>query len=529
MFDNSKPNIILISDLTEPVFFSKSFGVFKIARELRLSGYQVAVLHHIHIFEFEEILYILDKLISNKTLFVGINNMFYRNVFTEVENKHYKGGIQWGDCPDGTMLPHGKHLNKQLKDFIKSKNHNCKLVLGGSTANDIEANKDFDYVVAGYADISVVNLANHLYKQEELKKFYKSIYGFTLLNDSTAADYDFVHRKMAYETHDGILPNETLPIEISRGCIFKCAFCAFPLNGKRKNDYIKDFDVLYEEFLDNYAKFGTTRYIFLDDTFNDTVDKVKFIHEISKKLPFKLEYWAYLRLDLLAAHPETINLLLQSGLRSCYFGVETFNKKTGQTIGKGLAKDKMLDTLRMLKKVWNTKVSTAVGFIAGLPHESIESIKNTCEIFLSEDLVSSWVIRPLYFYSNRASTTGFVSEIEKNPAKYGYKNLTPFNPEMHPGEIHYNTHYWENDYTNFNECNELCKYYNKQYELTGMKKLSDMAILQLASYGIDITDYNKAISEINWHEIVLLKQQRSNEYKELIYNEFNIPKFINKY
>lgn len=524
MFDNTKPNIILISDLTEPVFLTKSLGVFKIARELRLAGYQVAVLHHIHVFSFHEIKHILNNLISDKTLFVGINNMFYKNTFDEVENKIHHGGVQWGECPDGTMLPHGKHYNKILKNFIKEKNPNCKIVLGGSNANDVEANNDFDYIVAGYADLSSVNLANHLFKKEKLNKFYKSIYGFTVLNDSTAADYDFVHRKMSYESYDCILPNETLPIEISRGCIFKCAFCAYPLNGKQKNDYIKNDEILYDEFIDNYNKFGTTRYIFLDDTFNDSIDKINFIYEISKKLPFKLEYWAYLRLDLIAAHPETIDLLLQSGLRACFFGIESLNKDTGKAIGKGLGKEKMIDTLRLLKKKWNTKVSTGAGFIAGLPYETIESIKNTCEIFISEELVGTWAIRPLYFYSHRAATTGFVSDIEKNPEKYGYKNLTPFKHNLHIGEIHHNTHYWENDYTNFNECNELCKHYSKLYELSGMKKLSDMAILQLASYGVDITDYNKSIMEIDWHEIMQLKQQKILQYKELVFDEFKIPK-----
>ena len=63
-FDNSKHNIILISDHTDTLFMSKTIGPYKVARELRLAGYEVAVLHHAHIFSYEEIEHILTNLIS---------------------------------------------------------------------------------------------------------------------------------------------------------------------------------------------------------------------------------------------------------------------------------------------------------------------------------------------------------------------------------------------------------------------------------------------------------------------------------
>jgi radical SAM superfamily enzyme YgiQ (UPF0313 family) len=30
---------------------------------------------------------------------------------------------------------------------------------------------------------------------------------------------------------------KVLPIEIARGCIFKCKFCSYPLNGKQNLDF----------------------------------------------------------------------------------------------------------------------------------------------------------------------------------------------------------------------------------------------------------------------------------------------------
>ena len=41
---------------------------------------------------------------------------------------------------------------------------------------------------------------------------------------------------MRFEKNDFILPGESLPLELSRGCIFKCRFCQYPNIGKDKDD-----------------------------------------------------------------------------------------------------------------------------------------------------------------------------------------------------------------------------------------------------------------------------------------------------
>ena len=521
MFDNTKPNVILVSDFTEPVFMTKSIGVYKVARELRLAGYQVAVIHHAHVFTYNELKHILANLITDKTLFIGFNNMFYKS-FTEVsENEIHKGGVVWAERELGSMLPHGRKLNQDLKTFIKSLNPNCRLVLGGPTATDTADNKDFDYVVIGYADLSSVNLANHLSKQDKLLKSYRSLHGFKVVNDPTAEGFDFTNRKMEYELYDCILPGETLPIELSRGCIFQCAFCGYPLNGKKKLDYIKNPEILYREFIDNYEKFGVTRYHFLDDTFNDSAEKIKLVYDISQRLPFKLEYWAYIRLDLLAAHPENIDLLFESGLRSCYFGIETLNKETGEAIGKGMAKEKLIKTLRYIKTKWGNEVMLHGGLIAGLPYESKESLRESCEFFLSNDSpLDSWIIRPLYLEVKDNRTSGFFSKISNNPENYGYKNIKALDSSFL---------YWENEHMTFTEANEISNYYNNLVEKSNKKKLAGFATFLVAGLGYDL-EYttNKTIMEIDWHSIDLRKQERAKAYRNAIYQAFNIPAYISK-
>lgn len=530
MFDNSKPNVIFISDQTDWIGLPKALGVFKVARELRLAGYEVAVLYHASVFSFDEICHILKNLISSKTLFVGFNNMFYFD-YPDIPNDilfDYRKGGRLDSAMEyhepGSMLPHGKSYNSKLKTFIKNINPKCKLSIGGPTAYDNQVYKDFDYVMLGYSDISIVNLANHLSKNEELIKSYKSIHGFTVINDSKADGYDFSNREMFFEKHDCILPGESLPIEISRGCIFRCAFCSYPLNGKKKFDYIKDADVLYKEFIDNYEKFNITRYLFMDDTFNDSKEKVELIYSISKRLPFQLEYFAYIRLDLLAAHKDTIDILFKSGLRHSLYGVETFNKESGEIIGKGMSKEKYIETLTYINKTYGKEITSCGSFILGLPKESIESMRNTFDYLLDNRLFSRVHLNPLSLGMG-VKATGFSSELTNHPEKFGYRNIRPINnADLDTGEIYSgNVNYWENDYTNFFEVVDLSNHYLKLFD----NGLSDFYYMNAVGLGIDTRTANnlknRNLNQINWLQLKLLRHKRINEYKNLFYTTFKIP------
>ena len=424
MFNNKKPNIILLADYTDVIGFKKSLGVYKVAHVLRLHGFEVAVIHHLSTFTITEIMYLLENLISEETLFVGISNFYYADIST-VEKKSDGSAVLNNGSP-GMVLPHGAHYNTMVKTLIKNKNSNCQLIVGGSWAFDSEVNRVFDYVVLGYSEMSVVNLAKHLLdKSVPLIKNYKSIHGPIIIDDSRAEGYDFSNSNMEYLDHDVILPNETLLLEVARGCIFKCGFCSYPMNGKKKMDFIRHPDLIKQELLDNYNKFGVTRYVFCDDTVNDSPEKCKMIYEISKSLPFKLEWWGYIRLDLLVAHPETVEYLFESGLTATHFGIETLNPKSAAAIGKGGNKEKMFETVQRIKDKYGNKVSLHASFIYGLPYESVESMRKTQEFLLSDkNPLDSWEVFPMQIKpSQNKLTNDFLSDIDKNYHKYGYREL----------------------------------------------------------------------------------------------------------
>lgn len=502
-------NIVLLTDFTDELYLQRALGAYKVAAALRLNGYQVHVIDFLHCFSVEEIVSMLKHAINDQTLFVGVSSFFYKHcedITTPDQHAWEKGGKRFGLKQLGSIIPHGVQYNQLIKQTIRDLNPKCKLVLGGPDAQDLEYIRDYDYVVLGYADSSVVDLANHLAAGTHLPNTRRSLHGSVIIDDATAAGYDFVNTLMFYQASDLIMPGETLAIEISRGCIFQCAFCAYPLNGKRKNDHVKLESVLEQEFLHNYENYGVTRYIFSDDTFNDSVDKINMIARIAKKLPFRLEYWAYIRLDLLTAHPETVDTLFDSGCRACHFGIETLNAKTASIIGKGGDRTRMAKTIHYIKKKYGDSVTLHGNFIFGLPDESLSSMKETSRFLLDGKFgLDSWRVFPLGI---SGSSFRYQSDIDRNYTKYGY-TLTEWLPE-------YQTYFWHNSETNFGEAAELAS--------DIMTNSTEMKITGTQSFYISGTttlpleySLNKTFTDFDWHSVDLQKPARAETYRQKLF------------
>lgn len=522
MFNNSKPNVILITDDTDIITMGNLLGPFKVAHILKEYGIEVAMINHASALSFAEITAVLKEIISDQTLLVGINNFYYSSI--ENINENSDGGIALTEIDPGSFLPHGKSKNIELKNLIRSLNPRTKIVLGGPSAADREYNKDFDYIVLGYAEIAILDLVDHLMTLCPIEKSFKSIYGPIVLTDKVATNYDFSLSHMSYDSDWPILPGSTFNLEVSRGCIFKCAFCAHPFTGKKKTDYIRSKESIVTEMVDNYNKFGVTRYLIGDDTFNDSVEKCQMMYEISRQLPFKLEWWAYLRLDLLTAHPETMDYLFNSGLKAAFFGIETLNPKAASIIGKGSNRAKMLKTIADIKAKWGDSVSLFGSFIYGLPEEDLVSMQETTDFLLSYDnKLDAWGVGVLHIRPTMPGDNGFISDIEKNYEKYGYRNIGE--DEISGGgdlKSFRQRHHiiWENKFTDYYS---VLKMADELYDKSKTKmKFDGYTALRLSGLGIELDQVlNKRIDEIPWYDLDQLRLKKVFEYKKLLAKNLN--------
>jgi hypothetical protein len=380
----------------------KSLGPYRIATEVRKSGFTCQVIQLFTSFTSEELEQVCKKFIDHDTISVSFSTVYWLT----------------------SRFPSIGTIVSSIINETKKINSNTKIIFGGPNSIILlDHVKNVDAVFLGYSEKQFTDYMISVRDKTSVPAYTRKENN-TLVYDVTSSDqtFDFCRSQVIYQPEDCIDYGEPTIIEVGRGCIFKCKFCAYPMTGKKKLDFIKHYDVLTEELIYNYEHYGIYKYLLSDDTFNDSTEKIKELHKVFTSLPFKIYFSCYLRLDLLHAHREQINLLKEMGLRSCHFGVESFHDRAASSIGKGLSGDKAKKFLEELKnELWKDEVKIGISLIIGLPHETYESCQETNQWILdSNNLVDKVTIQELVLVNPTSDRSPYKSEFQINSAKYGY-------------------------------------------------------------------------------------------------------------
>jgi radical SAM superfamily enzyme YgiQ (UPF0313 family) len=306
-----------------------------------------------------------------------------------------------------------------------------------------------------------------------------------------------------------ILPNEGLPIELARGCIFKCKFCSYPLLGKKKGTYLRDPEEIRDELIKIYEAHGTTSYYFVDDTFNDDNDKIEALHKVFTSLPFQPKFSAYLRIDLINRYPHQADLLSEMGLIGNYFGLETMHPDSAKAIGKGLSPNKVKDRLYWLQDKWKNKVNMAAGFILGLPYDNIQYFDELINWCMEKDNpIQNIAFYPLYMYPHlKKNLKEYASEFSLNPEIYGYEFDHPTTPN-----------FWKlkDSPLSFELCREIARRFHNA--VSPNNKISEFQMITALNTGIELQDlYTLTTSELyTKYDIISLNNSKILEYKKMI-------------
>jgi radical SAM superfamily enzyme YgiQ (UPF0313 family) len=502
-------NVILFTDCSS-IAFARSAGAYRIASELRKHGYTVQVVEHFIMAGLERTLRVLEKFIDETTLFLGFSTTFMnvsRLHLDEDSSTRFK--IQnvtrvfsgAGVKGDAYGVPISDDDMQAIRDKALSLNPKVKLVIGGTKA-DYFLQPQIDTFVVGYADHAIIEYARFL---EGKNPFFQSRYlddgRMVIDSDIKGSKFNFQQSAITYHESDLIRPGEVLPIETARGCIFKCKFCSFPLIGKKKNDYIKSTEVLYSELMGNYEKFGTTKYIFVDDTYNESVPKLEAFATVFQRLPFKIEYVAYLRHDLLWKSPEMADLLKESGLKVAVFGLETLNPTAGKIIGKGLDPEKGKELFHWLRsdKGWKGNVLMSSGFIVGLPTENAKTVSKWLEELMSYDYpLDTFIINALGLTPGAVRT--HKSEFEFNYEKYGYY----FDPNV--------SYSWINEHWRYEDAKQLADDALSYAFETGRIRAYGFIAMMLHNYGYSWNDVFNTNSISKRGEVFNMTVKMADDY-----------------
>jgi len=371
----------------QPKIKTKPAGAYITANVFRECGYSTIVIDHTNTLSITQLITLIEKFVTTNTRYIGFSTTLF-NDFGDLD-----GSFKW-------VFNKCKQLNPALTFFI-----------GGSRViNGFKTNLPFDYGIIGQSESTLLALLRHLeygdylYITEEVngvKYISDTVYGYKTYNSS-------MHSK--FTEYDAVRKNETLPLEFGRGCVFKCSYCTYDLIGKSFGDYTKTEEALYSVLMHNYEKFGTTRYMLTDDTINDSLEKALMFEKIVNRLPFKFEFGGYMRLELFYKHPEMIEIYKNCGIRGAKFGVETFNKRAGQTVGKGFG-EKAKDVLEDLYKGWGDSVSISLNFLIGLPYDTLEDLENQTQWLENTNIVGNCGFNYLRIWKNDKNGFNFKPEL----------------------------------------------------------------------------------------------------------------------
>jgi anaerobic magnesium-protoporphyrin IX monomethyl ester cyclase len=163
----------------------------------------------------------------------------------------------------------------------------------------------------------------------------------------------------------------TLNIATTRGCPYKCNWCAKPIYGNRYNAHSPDYIVNEIQFLKQ--NFGVTRFWMCDDIFGLKPNWVQEFNTKLKEQNLKISYYIQSRVDLLLKE-DTIDCLAESGLEEVWVGAESASQKILDAMDKGTTVEQIYQATQLLK---DKKIRVAFFLQFGYLTENQEDIAKT--------------------------------------------------------------------------------------------------------------------------------------------------------
>lgn len=387
-------------------FHRRRAGGHRIANFLRSHDWDVEVIDFAAMFSFEELQELCRSRITKKTKFIGFSCIFQ----------------SWPIVID------------KFASWFKKNYPDIKIIWGGGyiIPPDVDS---IDFYITGYGENALLNLlkvisGNSLVQSITFDSRFKN--KKVICADKTCPAFPMHQLSNTFEDRDFVLPEEWGHIELSRGCIFKCKFCSYPVLGV-KGDYTQDAEDFRKSLQINHDRYGISNYYVVDETFNDSTDKISKYADQVEKLSFVPFFSGFIRADLLLTRPEDKHHLLRMNFLGHYYGIESFNDKTAKTIGKGMPSEKLKQGLVDIKNFFqqsNRKIYRgSTSMIVGLPFETPDSLQNSIDWHQQHWNDQHCIWNALYIPSFNSAIPGMndqMSIIGLNLKKFNYESLGTF-------------------------------------------------------------------------------------------------------
>jgi hypothetical protein len=499
--------IMVLSDFYEGQHkFIKTGANLRITYMLRKLGYEVMPIHHCMAFTAEEMAQIIDGFAAGEQIMICMSTSFLmtRNIKnlkyvenTETDPKSVEAGDWWGT----------RTFKFMMDVFAVADANDHKVVLGGwgiikqkFTAPVMRHAWGID-ILSEHVDC--FSLGNNLDIVEKIcrgEPFDHQVIGNSVVAESSPIT-DFSDCASTPLPGDHIAHGESLMTEIAAGCIFSCAFCDYGALGKKKKEFVRSYDSLKAEILSNYENFGTRVYTLSDNIVNDYEEKLRYLIRIREETGIDLRWVGYIRLDTIKTK-EHAKLIAESGIAGCVFGIESFKPETGRYIGKMTDKSRLIGHLEMFREAVGNECLTMGSFIAGLPTETKDEVRNTFEWLQSphgRDMLDSYTFSTLLLFEGNDDKND-INRSRNNPFKdYDRKAVAK----------------WTSPWGTYFEFSDLAN----QFNMARKNTLGGFTPALVHNVGLDIKDVVKAgrfIKDVKQHMLFKNTDALMEGYKKKV-------------
>lgn len=375
------------------LYTGRTLGPYLIATYLRQHGWDIEVVDYGQFWKLEQLKELARSRIRPTTKFIGFSYQY----------------IVW----DNTL----EHFCQWLKETYPN-----IVLIGGSAATPDYQTPLIDYYIQGYGEYAILELLRYLFSNGKSVKFSLTPSGAKRLIPANDF-YPAAPKKSLlaeYQRRDFIEEDDWLAIETSRGCVFSCDFCNSPMLGV-KDDYTRDANDFKLELRRNYDDFGVKNYTVVDETFNDRTDKITKYADVVQQLNFEPAFIGFIRADLLVSRPKDREELLRMNFVGHYHGIESFNRASGRSVGKGMDPEKLKEGILEVKKYFENNGRNlyrgCISLIMGLPDETIETAETT-----RQWLINNWQNQFFHAWSLEITDD---SAMGRDFQKYGYSVMSP--------------------------------------------------------------------------------------------------------
>jgi len=268
-----------------------------------------------------------------------------------------------------------------------AKSFNCKIIICSSDSTDHYEkylNEGADFIIQGEGEISLKELIDALSKNEDTTLIKGLVFNnngeiiknpkHTVLRDLDVLPlpaWDLIDLKLYKNIWESGGKEFTLNIATTRGCPYKCNWCAKPIYGNRYNSHSPEYITKHIKYLSE--TYNVNRFWMCDDIFGLKPNWVQKFNIALKKENLKISYFIQSRVDLLLKE-DTIDALAESGLEEVWVGAESGSQAILDAMDKDTTVAQIYKATRLLKAK-NIKVAFFIQF--GYINETKEDINKT--------------------------------------------------------------------------------------------------------------------------------------------------------